>query len=77
MTTEMNDAPIAYVPLRDRGDLVAEMRRAYLADPSLLRLQQRFPFSQPTIRKVLDDATINCPVDPVPVLPRGRRPARV
>lgn len=73
MTTEMNDAPIAYVPLRDRGDLVAEMRRAYLADPSLVRLQQRFPFSQPTIRKVLDDPSIDCPVEPVQVLPRGRR----
>ena len=77
MTTETNDALIAYVPLRDRGDLVAEMRLAYLADPSLVRLQQRFPFSQPTIRKVLDDPSINCPVEPVQVLPRGRRPARV
>lgn len=77
MTTEMNDAMIAYIPLRDRGDLVAEMRRAYLADPSLVRLKQRFPFSQPTIRKVLDDPSINCTVEPVQVLPRGRRPARV
>lgn len=73
MTTEVNDASIAYIPLRDRGDLVAEMRRAYLADPSLVRMQHRFPFSQPTIRKVLDDPSIDCPVDPVPVLPRGRR----
>lgn len=73
MTTEVNDATIAYIPLRDRGDLVAKIRRAYLADQSLLRLQQRFPFSQPTIRKVLDDPSIDCPVEPVQVLPRGRR----
>lgn len=71
----MRGIPKGHVPLREKGDIVAAIRETYLADPSLVRLERKFQeYSRPTLRKVLDDATINCPHTPVAVRPAGRRP---
>lgn len=65
-------------PIRDRGDIVAQMRIDYEPGDgktglTLTELAAKYEFSRPTVRKVLEDPEINCAVPPVLVRRPGQR----